>query len=180
MDHRKKIRKSNDNLLRGILYPTDFTVASLGGLRIYLDRHTGEALRLFLVHGYMTPDSITELLFYSPSSQARMLAEDGFAEACEVLRNRYTFIATLAQTVFSGRNQAAFSNFVSGYGIHEAVLPQGYRQKSHNYRSFDLADFITASQLKITEIKAPEIITIDNQSGVANLFPGVMRKIPGH
>ncbi|MBX3720456.1 MAG: hypothetical protein KF713_01330 [Turneriella sp.] len=164
------MQKANENYIRGVLFPTDFTVASLAALRIYLERYAGTAMRLFLVHGYRAGDSIPELLFHSPTSIARALAGNDFAEACAVLKNRFGFITTLGCTVFSGKNQAAFENFIAGYGISEAIVVHGYESKRRDARSFGLEGFIRASDLQISQINAPEILRLNASDSVAGLF----------
>lgn len=129
-------------------------------------------MRLFLVHGYRSGDSIPELLFHSPTSIARALAGNEFGEACAVLKNRFGFITTLGCTVFSGKTQSAFENFIGGYGIAEAVVVHGYESKRRDARSFSLAEFIRASNLQISQINAPEILRLSTSDSVASLFSG--------
>lgn len=167
------MKGTSENYLHGVLYPTDFTTGSLAGLRTYLERHDGSALRLFLVHGYTAPDSISELLFFSPASVAHSLADEKFLEGCAVLRNRFAFIASLGHTVFTGKTQSAFDSFTEGYGIREAVFLHGYSAKNRNSRCFDLGRFIKDSSLKITQINAPyeRVFSGKRSSTLAELFP---------
>jgi len=72
------MKKTNEDYIRGVLFPTDFTIPSLGALRVYLERYAGTAMRIFLVHGYRSGDSIQELLFQSPISIVHTLAGDAF------------------------------------------------------------------------------------------------------
>jgi hypothetical protein len=173
------MKETTDSNSYGVLYPCDYTIASLASLRLYLERCDRKAMRLFLVHGYLTPDSISDLLFYSPSSTARMLADPGFTDACAVLKNRFTFISSIACTVYSGRNQAAFENFIRGLDVREAVLVHGYTEKSHGFRSFDLTPHVRSSNLRITEIHAPEIKNVNGTYTLADLFPGNLSGFAG-
>lgn len=158
--------------MHGVLYPTDFTIASLAGLRAYLERYDGGSLRLFLVHGYAAPDSISDLLFFSPASVAHSLADEKFFEGCAVLKNRFAFIDSLGHTVFTGKTQTAFDSFAEGYSISEAVFLHGYAPARRGPRSFDIHRFIQASRLKITQINTPQRVVAGMRSNtLAELFP---------
>lgn len=148
---------AGDDYIHGILYPTDYTVSSLGGLRKYLEQYKGGAVRIVLVHGYAAPDSISDLLFYSPSLMARALAGEDFIEACNALKNRFAFVATVGHTVFSGKTQSAFDIFVKAYGIREAILVGGYAPRRRDKASFGLDGYIRDSVLKVSQIDIPEI-----------------------
>jgi hypothetical protein len=128
--------------MRTILIPTDFSIASLSLLKVALNEHSGESLGIVFVCGYRVSDSISELLFHSPSKILAKLESSDFREACEMLGNRPgSRISSIRRTLFTGKTSAAFNRFVATNEIDEIVVP--VRQLlSENDRCFDLTPFL--------------------------------------
>src|ERR1051325_8940830 len=100
--------------MRTILIPTDFSIASLSLLKVALDEHSGENLDIVFVCGYRLSDSITDLLFHSPSKILAKLESEDFREACAVLRNRPgSRILSIRKMLFTGKTASAFNRFVA-------------------------------------------------------------------
>jgi hypothetical protein len=95
-------------------------------------------------------DSITELLFYDKDELIASLGSRKFNRDLRVLRNKYPVVnVKINWEVFSGWNQAAFSTFVMGNQISEAVLPESYFPLRRTSRNFDPTPYLRKSGLKV-------------------------------
>ena len=133
------------------MYQTDLTIRSLHMLRTILEGESLPSMRLFLVHGYSLPDSITDLLFFSKKEVIAAIADKAFREACDVLQNRFPAISTLEVDLFSGWSQSAFDGYMSARGISRIYKPLGTNFELKNRNSFDFSRFYKKSGLETIE-----------------------------
>lgn len=135
-----------------IIVPIDFTVESLFTVKKFLQQNPETEVNLLLVHGYRMPLSITELLFFSKTTQLKKLASEEFVEALTILRNKYgQKKVTINTDLFLGYNQAAFQHYITGNSITKAAIPKSYRLKAAGDNGFDVLKFIRKSGLEIIE-----------------------------
>jgi hypothetical protein len=116
--------------VKRILVPVDFSVESLITLKKALDFLGDEQIHVVLLYGEHLPDSITELLFYSPGERLKKLIPPAFHEALTILRNRYEKqLTSLKIELFHGTSLNAMKNFVAGYNIDQVFIPAEYTLK---------------------------------------------------
>lgn len=156
--------------MRTILIPTDFTIESLNTVKGALRKREGEDVNIILVYGAYLSDSITDLLFFSKPAYLANLQSEKFTEACEILKNKYdSQIGSLTVDLFSGYNQRAFENFLSGNKVDEMFVPRSYHFKQGK-RGFDLLPYFRKSSLPMTEIEWRETAQVPEKEHLAELF----------
>jgi hypothetical protein len=155
-----------------ILFPTDFSVGSLNIVRSVLEKmNDGQKCRIILIHGYRPGNSITELLFSSPSNWKAELSNKEFESACEVLRNKFeSRISAMYTEVFPGYNQSAFNNFLEGSQVSEIYLPQEHMLQLSHKRSFDIVPFIRRSGMVVNEVYVQQTMHMPGKGMVAEVF----------
>lgn len=130
-----------------ILIPTDFTIESLGLLKMALNEYPNERLEIVFVHGITLTDSITELLFFSPSRTMVTLENPNFREACAVIQNKFDWrLGSIKTVLFTGKTQAAFDQLLETHRIDAIVVPTNRMLKSVIPASIDLLPFIRKSK----------------------------------
>jgi len=164
-------QKATD-MQKTILFPTDFTVASLNIVRSVLQgMKGGQQCRVILLHGYRPNDSITDLLFSSPRNWMEELSNPGFEEACEVLRNKFeSLVLDMRTELYMGRTQSAFNSFLEANDVDEIHMPQGYTLKLEHKRSFDVIPFIRKSARSIHEVQWQGNAHVPGKGMVAEVF----------
>lgn len=133
---------------RTILIPTDFTVKSLTLVKEAMLLTPAEKIRIILLHGWTLPDSISDLLFFSPHAIMAELQSESFRQACRLLKNRYASrLSSLRVDVFTGTTQSAFEHYVEANKIDEAYVPEQYTWQAVHARSVNPIPFFKASAL---------------------------------
>lgn len=139
-------------MIKTILIPIDFRVASLNTLKYSLERSLGGPHKVILIYAEYLEDSITELLFYRPESKIASKITPEFRNALEVLRNRFEFqIVDLDIKLFHNRSRRGLKRFIENHKIDEIYIPQTYRLKIPK-KAFDLVNIIRLSNLDYQEI----------------------------
>lgn len=154
-------------MTKTILIPTDFTVNSLNLVKIALQENYEKnyKLRIILVHGAWMPTSITELLFYSKRDLLDKLQTDEFRSSCQLLQGKYEDkIEQMSIDIFSGRNQAAFTNFLEANKVDEGYISTNYKIKLKHSRSFDIIPFFNRSKINLIEANWNSIETARQES----------------
>lgn len=153
-----------------ILIPTDFSIESLMLLKHAVAEDQDNKVNILLMYSVYPPDSITDLLFYSPSKLVESLITKDFKSAISVLQNKYSSkILNISTEVFHGLNNEAFNNFASGNKVSEAFIPRHYKFRQNN-NTFDPIPFIRASNLPVYEIDWKEKNNIPEKDQLAELF----------
>lgn len=156
-----------------ILIPTDFSVKSLNLVKEALNDNPETDTNIILVHGIEAPDSITELLFFSKRKLLSSLETEEFQSSCKLLQSKYgSQINSFCLDVFTGKNQAAFENYLEGNKVDETYIPNGYKFKRKNKKSFDITPYFIKSSIKTTEINLQTSAEYQEQESdqVAELF----------
>lgn len=137
-----------------ILIPTDFSIDSIQVLREYLaNNNTQNKLQVVFAAGYDTGNSITTLLFHSRSKIMKKMNLDSFNEALHIIENKYSNILNgIRIEFFSGWNNAAFQNFLTGNHIDHIVYTSDMRLQSPCNEWFDLTPFIKKTRTAQTAI----------------------------
>lgn len=159
-------------MIKTVLVPTDFCVASLNVLKSLL-RNSPDDCRynIILTHGYRLPDGISQLLFFSKSKAIESICDKQFDEACTILKNKFSSqIISIRKDIFTGYNQAAFRNYVEANEITEAYISSDYVLNLSGKHSFDILPFIKKSSLVTKEIVCGSDSHVPEQGSLAELF----------
>jgi hypothetical protein len=117
-------------MARTILIPIDFRVASLNTLKLALEAMDGEPVRVVLMHAAFLSDSISDLLFYSPSRFIEARMGEAFQEALEVIRNRFeASLESCSIQLYHGMHKNALQNFLEAHQVDLIFLPPPGRLK---------------------------------------------------
>lgn len=133
-----------------ILIPTDFTITPLLLLK---NVAATSAVELDVIFLYCTslPDSITDLLFYSPKKIIEAAVTTAFSEGCAVIQNKYPEkIQNIRFEVFHARSVDAFQIMAEMNGIDEAVI--AHTPAASRKQSFDPAPIIRKSSVPFREV----------------------------
>ena len=162
-------------MIKKILIPTDFSIQSLNVLKSALSElKEGEKVDVLMVHGMYTSTNITSLLYFSKKEIINDIASESFREACQIIKSKYASkINSMREEIFTGFTHAAFSNFIEGNRIDEAVIPKNYQMQLENKKSFDVTPFIRRSQVKVTEVSWKNDITAPERGQLAEVFVGM-------
>lgn len=135
-----------------VLIPVDFNVESLVTLKVVLEQTSTTGLGVVLMYARHTDDSITDLLFYSPSRIIKLEAPTEFMDALAIIRNRYeSTLDNVSIRLFHGQTVAAFRAFAEANRIAEIVLPKTYGFKPAD-NGFDPIPLIRKSGLPQREV----------------------------
>ena len=164
-------------MIKNLLIHTDFSIRSLGLLKTALNEHSDQKVNIILGYGYRLSSSISDLLFLSNRKLIESLTSTEFKEALQVLQSKYSSqINELRIEPFTGVNQLAFENYISGNAIDEAYLYVGYESTFRGISGFDIAPMIR----KLNAVhKIPfegATSTAQHHETLADLF---FSKIPG-
>ena len=150
--------------MRTILIPTDFTSVPLLLLK-HAATHLPEKMEVVFLYSTFLPNSITDLLFYSPTKTIEKAANREFTEGCSIILNRYPDkISNIRYEVLHGNNVNAFKTLALANGIDTAVLPFHYNFSTKG-STFDPTPLILKSDvplrmvdLQLTERFAEDLI----------------------
>lgn len=138
---------------RTVFIPTDFSQASLRLVEHTLLSAINDQIEIVLTHSMFLSNSIVELLFFDKDVIFQSLRSDQFDKTFMALCDCYSQVeAEFRWEIFTGLNQAAFNNFISGNQINEAVIPRPYFRISRKSANFDPTPYVRRSKLPITEI----------------------------
>jgi len=132
------------NDMTKVLIPTDFSEASLMQLESFIQNNQEKQFEYVLMFSEHLDDSITELLFYSPSKFLENKMPKSFKLAFEQLTEKYKQNCKINLLPFHGFTTSAFENFIEGNSITNYYFPQNLQYKI----GFNPSKFINKSKLK--------------------------------
>lgn len=156
-----------------ILLPTDFSIDSLNVLKHYLQKSNKDTvLDVVLVHGQTLSDSISDLLFFSKYRILKELNIEHFEDAVKILQNKYdSKLRNVHIDIFTGHNQSAFENYLTGNKIDEIVLSEQLKYKPHNKKSFDITRFALKADTPVTKLNCEQEIPQNaDTADISSLF----------
>ncbi len=158
------------NRQKTILVPTDFCVASLNTLKLALEQVEEPKVNVVLLYCEYRDDSITELLFYSPSQIIRGLLTDDFRDAVSMLTNRFeNKIGQLRVELFHGHAQATFDMLLDTLNVDAIYFSKVYKLRAAK-RSFDPTPYIVNGVVPYYEVEWPSQETASEIDKLENLF----------
>jgi hypothetical protein len=135
-----------------ILIPTDFKIESLMLLRYAASGDQYQNLDVIFLHCTHLSDSITDLMFYSPSKIIQEAVTPEFSEACSILRNKFPEkIKNMQVRLFHSHTQAAFDMFLEANEVCDAIIPATYKLQLRK-NSFDSIPFILRSGINVKQV----------------------------
>ena len=136
-------------VMQTILIPTDFTIESLGLLKMTLQEYPHEQLNIVLAHGTIQSDSIQELLFHSPARLIAGLQGSDFKEACAVIQNKFSSqIRSIRTVLFTGKTHTAFANLLEANRVDAVVLADHYTFKFASRKSIELTPYLRSCSVR--------------------------------
>lgn len=154
-----------------ILIPTDFSIGSLNLVKQAMTQNTSSEITIVFACGVLLSDSITELLFFSPSEVLKNRVSSDFTEACNIIKNKYqSRILDIKTEIFTGTSQAAFNNFLEAHQIDETYVSQQYKMKPFHKRNFDCTPYLLRSPIKINKVGWEERPNLPEKDLLAELF----------
>ncbi|GHB70767.1 hypothetical protein [Persicitalea jodogahamensis] len=156
--------------MKTILIPTDFTIESLNTLKEAIKLQS-EKVNVVLVYFAGTPDSITEMLFFSKENYLSSFQSERFQEACQILLNTYASkVNSFRIELFSGFWQRVFTSFLEINEVDEVFIPKNYSMKLKNPRSFDPLPYFRKCALPKRSIPWDSNVNVPEKDRVAELF----------
>ncbi len=153
-----------------VLIPTDFTIESLNLVKHALKVSEQQEVCVLFMYSCHLTDSITELIFYSPTKIISKATNSTFEEACNILISKYASQLSWIHTkLFHGINVNAFKNFAEANKISEVFIPKNYKLRLQD-ESFDPIYLIKASKIKYTEVDWKSKNDLPEKDKLAELF----------
>lgn len=112
-----------------VLIPTDFSEDSLTHLETLIQKNQEGHFEYVLIFSEHLDDSITELLFYSPSKFLESKMPKSFKIGFGQITEKYKQNCNINLLPFHGFTSSAFENFVVGNGITNYLIPQNLEYK---------------------------------------------------
>lgn len=151
-----------------ILIPTDFTITPLLLLK-HAAAQTTTPLDVVFLYCTTLPDSITDLLFYSPKKIIEAAVTTAFSEGCAVIQNKYPEkIQSIRFELFHGRSVDAFQIMAEMSAIDEVIIAQ--TPFASRKRSFDPAPIIRRSQVPFREVDLESNVYVPERDLLTELF----------
>jgi len=157
-------------MVKTILVPIDFRVASLNTLKLALESSSEIHIAAILIYAEHLNDSITDLLFYKPRRIINSLLSPEFKEALEILKNRYEGkLIDIEIKLFHGVNKNYLNNFLEANKVTHIYVPKDYKLKT-SARSFDPLQILKKSDLPIFEMQWINSNNQSEQEQLSSLF----------
>jgi len=151
-----------------ILIPTDFTITPLLLLK-HAVAHTATPLDVVFLYCTPLPDSITDLLFYSPKKIIEAAVTPAFSEGCAVIQNKYPEkILSVHYELFHGRSVDAFEIMCEVIHIDEAII--AHAPAATHKQTFDPAPIIRKSTVPFREVDLDSHVHVRERDLLTELF----------
>lgn len=166
--------------MKHILIPTDFSIQSLNVVHAVISgRNNDEQVKIVLFHLLDTTNDITDIMFRSQRNKHYELINENFAEACEILQNRYSSKISSIHIKFGFGTTAAYvRNFLEGEKIDVIALSHDLQLSGPSKKSVDAVRLLKDSGFAL------ETFSLNNnpqtQAGIntINMLPGNELKLP--
>lgn len=157
-------------MAKRILIPVDFNVESLVTLKLALDESNERGMKVVLMYARYQDDSITDMLFYSPSRIIKQEMPAEFKEALSIIQNRYeSILDSVSVALFHGQTTQAFKAFAEAHRVTDIVLPNLYRFNLTE-NSFNPLPLIRKSGLPYREVAWEPHVNTAQQHQLISLF----------
>lgn len=125
--------------MKRLLIPTDFSISSLNLVKSALEKLDNESHHITMVVGRESPNSITDLLFYSKEKALKDLMSNDFIDAIQLIQNRYsTKINSISFDILHSQNKNYIKNYISGNNFDLLILPEQLSFAKKTKQGFNL------------------------------------------
>ena len=144
----------NMNAKQKVIIPTDFTVASLNFVIEFLQKNTDKKNQIVFVHGYQTPESISELLFFSKTKVLKNLETPAFNDALLIIKNRFaSSLDTVSFDLLTSNNKNYLNSYLQNQKADVVLQIQNYKPAFKHKNSFDLTNLYKLNTQNIYSIQ---------------------------
>lgn len=167
-------------MVKTIAVPIDFRVDSLNALRLALNTiHTGK-VNVVLIYAQTPLDSITDLLFYSPSEVISLLKSKEFEAAIAIIKNRYeSLLNHISIELFQGFGMRSVHNFLEVHKIDKVFFFKNYTLQPPK-KGFDPVPLLKKSGVSYQEV-GTEMEDFSRETKALNtLFNDLVIEIANH
>lgn len=139
-------------MIKKILIPIDFQVASLNTLKYALEANSNCQIEVVLLYSEYLSSSITDLLFYSSTDTITHKFTDDFRDAVQIIKNRYSnMVNRVSIELFHGFTSKSLNNLLLENEVSEIYLPKSYRLRLQK-NAFNSIPLLKKSKLPVFEI----------------------------
>jgi len=141
--------------MKHILIPTDFSIKSLNTVHAVLQsHHSEEQLKITLFHLLDTPADISALMFRSMRNKHYEMVSEDFAEACEILQNRYRSVIKSMHIKFGFGNSVSYvRNFLEGEGVSAVAYSSDMKLARPSKKSIDVIPLLKKTGFIIEDVR---------------------------
>lgn len=140
------------NMVKRILIPIDFNVASLNTLKIALEKNRNVEMSIVLFYSEYLGDSISDLLFYNEEKAIKEHLTSEFQEGIEVLRNHFQFgLENISFKILQYNRIHYFKAMLETLEIDEIYVPGTYELALSN-QAFNPIPLIEESGLPVHQV----------------------------
>lgn len=144
------------NTTQKVIIPTDFTVTSLNFVIEFLQKNSDKKNNIVFVHGFETPTSISELLFFSKYKVLKKLETQAFNDALLIIKNRFaSSIDKINFEILTSNNKTYLNNYLEKQEANVVVEVKNYKPVFKNKNSFHITNLYNTT--------VQNIITIENK-----------------
>lgn len=160
-------------MVKNIVIPSDFSIASLSLLRTILDKNSTDvsSFNIILLRGYETNDSITDLLFFSKEQVIEDLSSNEFLESLMILKNRFEQeVNSIRLDLFTGFTKQAFEHYLQANQVHEIYIDSSFPSEKTNYLLHKFIQKVSIPTIEIQVIHQLKVAYPEKNSGILSLF----------
>lgn len=117
--------------MKHIVLPTDFSIRSLQPVHDIVRQYRNEVIKITALHLVHLPIGIGDLLFRYNRIADRFPVPEAFAEACQVMSNRYeSQIISVHPLIKFGSTAAYLENLLKGMAVDALYMQAGYKEEA--------------------------------------------------
>ncbi|QHT67056.1 hypothetical protein GXP67_10555 [Rhodocytophaga rosea] len=161
--------------MKNILIPSDFSIKSLNCIDDLLCTFRNEQLNILLVHTFIMPDSISEIMSLTSRRKKCNFISPEFWNRCTQLEYENAQINSIRFECVYGSTVAVFKQFLEGQHIDLVAYPQQYQFRKLSEWSFDPARLISKSGI---EVKMITTIKLEKETGLVSRKEHLIYSLP--
>jgi hypothetical protein len=169
----------NNNIMKHVLIPTDFTVDSLNAVHAAISIYEDEQLVITLFHLLAMPNDISDLLYKSRRRRHEEMVTEEYNEALQVLQNRNSSRFKSIRIKFGFGNTVAYlQNLLEGEKVDRVLLCPDIKLIPPSARSIDMIPLLNRTGITIDNIPTKNVRKNMVDIGVINMMIGNELKVP--
>lgn len=157
--------------MKHAVIPTDFSFKSLQVIHDLVHYYPDEPVKITLLHLVDLPLAIGDLLFRLQRTESRFPVPQPFAEACEMMMNRYAVrITQLRPLIQYGATAAYLTNLLEGLGTDAVYIQQGFEPGQHFDDSVKMLPLFRKTGYRIIETTPAPLKKSISPTAIGNLL----------